>query len=717
MLSRRLFTKILACTPILKTPVKHSLRGTAPRSLASGGEGVPGADLHEATLPSGATAVCGSWESHEGIVRQTEPKDTAIVLLNHPRWHETYTASVGLRLLAGAGKREAGLAVHFRDRKNFLIFGLAQKKGGVYAVLYNEVSPGFHMMADQSRLTIDLAEWQNLSVDVFGHHVYAYLNGSPVVSYSFVGVPPPSHTNDAILWPDDPTHGPVGLYTQGTAAEFRGFEMRRKAQYANIVTPQLGRHDAEGRLQARQSYAETMKRLTEWMIHSDGSVDKSMVPEALQRLPPYLLTNWVDSDDRANMRDNIQEFAINHSMLISGAVRYYIFSGENRALELASQVADWHLKNRTPVDYALPNLPPSSVNWQPDGSWKGQDWGLEPDKSAFMGLSLLKLSAAANEERYKTAALQIAATLRRLQHPDGGWPFRVDPKTGDVKYGYSESALWYAKFYAHVAELTGSSEDRAIAQRSLDWLLANPVKTNNWMSLYGDVPTGTKSYDQWVPLETGMYLLDHREAFPDCVATAKEILAWVNRTVVLDPGLHSGLPGIIEQTAYRVVLTHHELRLATFYSKLWQQTGERHYRDLATQLANSVTWCLMSDGKMRLGLGRNGSRIPLVLVFNDQFSDIMAAIPETAPAGENHILQASNDVCQVDYRLNRIAYSTVGSSEDSLCVTSEPTSVTSGGKNLARLHAFAQDQDCWTFDLASRLLRVRHQSPELTINL
>ena len=244
-------------------------------------------------MPSGATAVCGSWESTEGILRQKEPNDIALLLLNQPQWKQTYTAKVGMRLPTGEGRREAGLALHYRDRKNFVIFGLAQKKGGVYAILYYEVSPGFHMVADQARLEIDLAEWHELTVDVFGHHIYAYLNGSPVVNYSFIGVPPPSHTNDAILWPDDPTHGPVGLFTRSTAAEFRGFEISKKPQYANIITPQLGRHDAEGFLLPRQSYAETMKRLTEWMIHSDGCVDKSMVPAALQRLPPYLSATWI----------------------------------------------------------------------------------------------------------------------------------------------------------------------------------------------------------------------------------------------------------------------------------------------------------------------------------------------------------------------------------------------------------------------------------------
>jgi hypothetical protein len=458
-----------------------------------------------------------------------------------------------------------------------------------------------------------------------------------------------------------------------------------------------------------------MRRFTEWMIGSDAFVEKSIAPAALQHLPPYLLANWVDSDDTINLQDF--ECAINHSLLISGAVRYYTFSGETRALELASQIADWHLNNRTPADYALPYLPPSVVNWQPDGSWKGQDWGLEPDKSALMGIALLKLSAATNEEKYKTAALQIASTLQQLQRPDGGWPFRVDPKKGEVKHSYSENALFYVKLYALVAKLTGSAEASAMAQRSLQWLLTNPVKTNEWTGLYGDIPTGKKSYDQWVAVETGTYLLDHREEIPDCVATVEKILAWINGTEITDQGLHAGVPGIMEQTIYRVVLTHHELRLAAFYAKLWQVTNERRYRDLAVQIANSVTWCLMSDGKMRLGLGQNAYEIPLTLPYNDHFADIMAAIPETAPAGENHLLQSTSDIRRIEYLTRRISYSTMGASQDSLRVVSEPQSIASGGKTLERLPTFAKERDGWRFDPASRLLQIHHQLPDLIIDL
>lgn len=669
-------------------------------------------DLLAAPGPE-AKQVSGTWRAGPEGMRQTTVFGTSLILLHEPKWNQPFTATVRTKLSNPTVGAESGLVLQFRDPKNYVVFCLARKRGGVYAVLRIQVNPGFSMVGDEAPLDIDLSQWHDLSVDVFGPNFHASIDGKPVVSYSFIGVSPPSHTHDGIIWPQDPAHGPLGLFTSGVAAEFSSLKVTQKPQYAGIVTPQFPSRDAEGALLPRQSYAETMKRLTEWMMRSGSVVDGSDAPKPLQSLPPYMYTNWVDSDDRANMRDNIQEFAINHSTLISGAVRYWEFSGDTRALSMACQVADWHIANSTPKEWALPYLPPSTVNWRPDGTWSGQEWGLEPDKSAYMGISFLKLYAATGDEKYKTEAVHIANTLRHLQRPDGGWPFRVDAKTGEVKYGYTESVLWYVEFYDLIGSISGDAHDREIASRSLHWLVENPVKTNDWRSFYGDVKTGLPSYDQWVPLETAMYLLDHRAGHPDYVTKAKAIAAWIDKLLILNPGLQPGLPGLMEQTAYRVVLTHHQLRLAQLYARLGKVDHDDHARRLSEQIANSVTWCLMSDGKMRLGLGRSGSRIPLVLIFDDQYADLMAYLPGTAPRGESHLLSSTGLVKHVSYARDRVSYETLGKSQDVVVLASVPTSVVAGGKPLARGAA----ADSWSYEPSTGLLHVNHTRPDVVIHL
>ena len=71
-----------------------------------------------------------------------------------------------------------------------------------------------------------------------------------------------------------------------------------------------------------------------------------------------------------------------------------------------------------------------------------------------------------------------------------------------------------------------------------------------------------------------MYLLDRRAQHPEYVNVAKGILDWLNSFLVVDYGFFPGIPGLVEQSQYKVVLTHHELRLAEMYAKLWEATGD-----------------------------------------------------------------------------------------------------------------------------------------------
>ena len=272
-------------------------------------------------------------------------------------------------------------------------------------------------------------------------------------------------------------------------------------------------------------------------------------------------------------------------------------------------------------------------------------------------------------------------------------------------------------FFEKLAEITGDSRYLKYRQSAFQWLLNNPVKTNQWLGLYGDIASGAKSYDQWVALETGMYLLDRRAQHPEYVNVAKGILDWLNSFLVVDYEFFPGIPGLVEQSQYKVVLTHHELRLAEMYAKLWEATGDSSDKDMAVQIANSVTWNLMSDGKMRQGFWYHAWGVPLGLSFNDQFSRVMACVPETAPKGENHMLQSSSFVREIQYQAKQIRYRTAGESCDFLTVASAPKIVQSSGRALPVVEAPQIPENSWNYDESAGLLRVRHATSEVDIIL
>jgi len=561
------------------------------------------------------------------------------LLLDEGRGRTRYSVTARVRVSAQKTGGEAGLVLHFSDLDDYIAYTIVKRRSGHYAVLrIARRKPQLNFVADQAPISGSSENWYDLRADVNGRDVFCYLNSKPSLAFSFEGTPPPYNSHGK-TWEPDPVVGRTGLLTTDATAEYTGFKVSPLSDTSHMILPQRGRFDDQGHLLARQSYTETMQRYTDWFLHSPAVVDNDKAPASLRNLAPYLLTNFAGTDD--TLWNVGGEFAFNHALIIDGSVYYYLYSGDKKYLEMATKTADWQIEHRTPKDWAMPFLAPSFVSFQKDGSWTGMEWGYEPDKSAYVGLTLLKLYSVTGDKKYLDAALETATTLTRIQGPDGDWPFRVNPKTGEVKHGYTCSQLWYVWFFEKLADITGDQSYRARRDKAFAWLLANPVKTNQWIGLYGDIESGTRSFDQWVALETAMYMLDHRAEDPAFVEKARDIVEWIERALVVDYGFFPGVEGVVEQSTYRIVLTHHQLRLGEIYAKLWEATGNAAYKRLAIQTANSVTWNLMADGKMRQGFWDHAKAVPLILCFDSQFGRIMSAIPETAPKGENHLLQTS----------------------------------------------------------------------------
>jgi hypothetical protein len=646
-----------------------------------------------------------------------------------------------VRLPKSAKEAEAGLLIHFTDPGDYLVFSVKNKKGGPMALLRiarkkplwlrtipgaeaavengeagaNMQMPWMSFVADEAPVAGGPEDWHELRADVHGVDTMGYVDGEPRVAFSFQGTPPPYNSHGK-TWDPDPDHGWTGVIAVDTRAEYADFQVRPLSEFSHIVTPQRGRWDKEGKLLPRQSYAETMKRCTDWVAESRKVVYMEKAPLFLQNEEPYLSWSFVTTDDQLHGPPG-GETAFNHALLISGVVQFYIYTGERKYLEAAEKTADWEIAHSTPANWAWPNLVVSFIYLKSDGSWEAKDWGLEPDKSAYMGFSYLKLYAANGKKKYLDAALKIAGTLKQHQGPEGNWPFRVNAQTGEIKYAYGCSQLWYVWFFEKLAVMTDDKSYLKYSDGALRWLLNNPVKTNQWLGIYGDFASGARSYDQWVAMETAMYLIDHRTENPGYINLAKGILDWLNSFLVVDYGYFPGIPGVVEQSGYKVVLTHHELRLAETYAKLWEATGDPKDKDLAIQIANSVTWNLMSDGKMRQGFWLHASGIPLQLPFNDQFTRIMSCIPETAPQGENHLLQSTGFVTDINYQPDEIRYHTASRSCDYMTIASRPKQVRGGDRELLPVQDPRTETNGWSYDQKTGLLRVSHEASEVDVIL
>lgn len=148
-------------------------------------------------------------------------------------------------------------------------------------------------------------------------------------------------------------------------------------------------------------------------------------------------------------------------------------------------------------------------------------------------------------------------------------------------------------------------------------------------------------------------------------------------------GIHKGVPAIGEGTPWQAILPHHNLRLAETYARLYGATGDPQAKELAIRIANSMTQMVTADGKFHHGMNSGiENRIALALIFNMQFSRIMAEIPETAPMGENRLLYSSGYVRGIRYGRRTVRYETLGPTQDILVVKSRPRRVIAAGEVL-----------------------------------
>jgi hypothetical protein len=143
-------------------------------------------------------------------------------------------------------------------------------------------------------------------------------------------------------------------------------------------------------------------------------------------------------------------------------------------------------------------------------------------------------------------------------------------------------------------------------------------------------------------------MMSHRDIFPEWKSDVKKIIEWVYKTLRNDTWSKYGVTAINEQTAYRVPGNSHTSRQAAdelYYASL---TGDKTNVDRAIRQLNWATYMVDTDGKNQYQQDQNW--------LTDGYGDYvrhylraMAAYPEIAPAGKNHILSSTSIIQLAGY--------------------------------------------------------------------
>lgn len=392
---------------------------------------------------------------------------------------------------------------------------------------------------------------------------------------------------------------------------------------------------------------------------------------------PYYLNHQVwrpDFNDARGLGGDQLQMAMSSWQLL------YMYSGNERVKQNLVFLADHYLaRGLSPADSAWPNIPFPYNTLIYSGHYDG-DMVLgagytQPDKAGSFGWELIKLFKMYNTDRYPhatdrrylAAATAIADTLAaKVQpgdHDRSPLPFKVNAFTGEVGrllaqdrsgtvQGVSEyTTNWSGTMELFLELIRIGHGDTAAYKRAFDtmlaWMKAEPMRTNKWGPFFEDISGWSDT--QINAMTWARFIMDHRELFPDWRNDVQRIIDWVYKTVGNDSWSRYGVTVVNEQTVYQNPGNSHTSRQAADELLFASLTGDLSRKAHAIRQLNWATYMVDHDGKNRYPRDENW----LTDGYGDyvrHFLRAMAAAPELAPSGQNHILSSTTIVQEASYQ-------------------------------------------------------------------
>lgn len=386
---------------------------------------------------------------------------------------------------------------------------------------------------------------------------------------------------------------------------------------------------------------------------------------------PYYMNHQVwkpDVDDRRGIGGD-QLF-----MALSSWRLWYQYTGDENVKENMKFIADYYLAHgMSPADCAWPDIPfPYNTNvysGKYDGGMILGPGYAQPDKAGSFGLELIHLYKMTGHEYYLDAAVKIANTLAiHVQKGDADhspMPFKVNVYTGETgalranspdhsvigKSAYTTNWTGTLELWSQLRQLkkgeTGNY--KSAFDTVLDWMVKYPLQNNKWGPFFEDVPGWS---DTEINAATfAFYIMQHRDLFPRWQTQVRGIFDWIYKELGNNTWKKYGVMVVNEQTAYRVPGNSHTSRQASV--QLWYNylSGDTTMKQNAVRELNWATYMVRPDGANRYP----HDDIWLTDGYGDyvrHFLRAMAADPQLAPPGQDHILWTTSVIQKANYAPN-----------------------------------------------------------------
>lgn len=381
--------------------------------------------------------------------------------------------------------------------------------------------------------------------------------------------------------------------------------------------------------------------------------------------------------------------AMVYAGFVDGVVAWYPYSGDKEAVDAVRGMLDYQLAHgTTPADWAWPGVPfATSCDDQTEYGHCIENMpkefygGIETDKVGQLGAGYTLFYEMTGAHKYLEAAIRCADALAKYvrsgDEEHTPWPFRLDARTGVTlaleEYGGDVSSS--VRMFDELIRLKAGNTTAYQKARDVawNWVLHNPLNRSSkaadrWSGFFEDVPRNSSNVNQFLPDMTAYYIMsreDPASVDPEWVSHVGHLIDWVRHRFGRGPYLgawaidEQGPPPEYSGCCSRAGQGSHGGRWAAINALYAEKTGDGQAREDAFRSMNYATYFTSSEGLVACC----GTDYHAPYWFSDGYADYlrhfswtMGALPDLAPAGENHLLRSSSVLQRVTYEPHRVSY-------------------------------------------------------------
>ena len=217
-------------------------------------------------------------------------------------------------------------------------------------------------------------------------------------------------------------------------------------------------------------------------------------------------------------------------------------------------------------------------------------------------------------------------------------------------------------------------------------------------------------------MEFARYLIKNPVNDKEINTTVPALIWWVKNTFG-----EKGMNAINEQTGCYLPMGSHTSRYASICAMWYEYSGDKWFKEEAYRNFNHASYMAEPDGVVQTGHNWGEE-----IWFSDGYTDYIrhfmegiAAVPEWAPAGENHLLKSTSVVQKIKYNAKNITYKTYdASAREVLRLAAKPALVKVKGIAIKESKNTANEGWVWEPLAVGGVLKVNHKNGgDVQINL